>query len=533
MSDDLLVGQLVSMLMRTAAEHAGAQRTVLFLSRADTVKAAAEVVTEGGSLTVRLVEEVSDQVGAPFSVIWHVFRTGQPLIVPDAATDSRFEPDPFVSGSKIRSMMCLPINLRDSTQAVFYAENCLAPNVFRESQVEALTLLASQCTLSLENARLYAELQLRERRMRRIFDLNVVGIVVWNLNGVLHDANDAFLELVGHERSELEKGLLHWLDMTPPEWQLQIPRDVQELTETGALRPVEREFFHKDGSRVSVLMSAAFFDGTEQQGVAIIVDISKQKEAEARTIDAVRRNRMLQTELVHANRVATMGHMAAWIAHDLKQPLAASVTSSNAALRWLSSDPPNIEAAVLSVDRAVRESMRAANVLDRTRALVKNVSPAPEAVDIDSVISDTLTVIASEANRNAIVVSQQLGAGHLQALADRVQIQQVILNLVVNAFEALSTASSAGAREVRVWSEDIGGQEVSVSVQDNGPGMPTPRSEDCFEAFFTTKKDGLGMGLSICRTIVESFGGRISATSDVHSGTVVRFVLPAFQREAC
>lgn len=523
------VDQLVLMLIRTAAEYAGAQCAVLLLTRSGALEAVAETFTDDNALVVSLVRRDEGMVRIPLTAIRYVQRTGESLVVEDALADSRFSRDPHVSGHRVRSMMCLPVVRNGSMQAILYLENNLASHLFTDSHVELLTLLATQCTISMENARLYADLQAREAKIRRIFDLNIIGMVFWDLNGVCLDANDAFLEMLGRSRDELESGLLRWYDMTPPEWQLQVPRELQELNETGALRPIEKEFFHKNGDRVPVLMSAAFFDGTQQQGVAIIVDTRKQKAAEARTIEAERRNRLLHVELAHAARVATMGHMAGWIAHDVKQPLAGIAASGNAALRWLKADPPNIAAAERATERTVRDAMRAASVLDRTRALVKKVSPEPDLIDIDAVIAETLALVASEARHKQIELQHELGAGALKAVADQIQIQQVVLNLVVNSMEALSNSPHQDVRTLVVSSEALESKQVLVSVRDNGPGLPTAREEDCFEAFFTTKAEGLGLGLSICRSIVESYGGSITAAPNLPRGAVLRFVLPAVQ----
>lgn len=522
-ASDLGGDRLVNVLMRNVMEQAGAQRAVLMFVHAQSLEVAAAARTTGDAVEVKLGGVSVGDAGVPHSVARFVMRTGEPVLVDNALEDSRFSSDDWVLSRGIRSVLCLPVTNHGKLHALLYMENNLAPRMFARSQVEVLTLLSLQAAMSLENVRLYEDLEAREAKLRRIFDLNVIGIVFWDLSGQLIDANDAFLRMVGRSRGELESGALRWYDMTPPEWQAQVPREVQELAETGALRPLQKEFFRKDGSRVPVLMGAATFAGKSDEGVAVIVDLSKQKEAEARAIDGERRNTMLQAELAHANRVATMGHLAAWIAHDVKQPLAGIVTSGDAALRWLSANPPNLAAASRAIERAVGDGMRAAAILDRTRAMVKRATPQAETVDVNWLIRDTLTLVWSEAQRKGIALKSELADGELLATADRVQLQQVVLNLLVNALEALaSDDSQCGTVLVKSSLDPVDG--VVVAVCDDGPGLPS--GERCFEAFYTTKPEGLGMGLAICRSIVESFGGRIAAAALNPRGTQFRFSLP-------
>lgn len=525
-STDLAVDDLVTTLMRTLVEHAGAQRALLMLIRGEALEVVARAETRTNGMTISL--DVADASGqrVPASVTRYVMRSGESIVVDDASGDSRFSRDPDVQESNVRSLLCLPVARNGSVKAILYAENNLASGVFTPSHVEVLSLLSAHATVFIENARLYADLEAREAKIRRIFDLDVIGIVFWDLSGQLLDANDAFLRIVGYSREELESGSMRWFDMTPPEWQRQVPREVQELNDTGALKPVEKEFFRKDGSRVPVLMGAATFEGTQQQGVAIVVDISKQKDAEARAVDGERRNRLLHAELAHANRVATMGHLAAGIAHDVKQPLAGIVASGNAGLQWLANDPPNLPAAGRALERSIRDAMRAAAVLDRTRSLVKKTAPQLEEVDLNAVVSETVALVSPEANRKGILLRQELGGEALRAHADRVQVQQVVMNLLVNAIEALGADDPGALREIAIRTGRTP-QGVEVSVSDTGPGLPTSKWEECFEAFYSTKSDGLGMGLSICKSIVESFGGQIAAIPNRPRGAVFRFHLPS------
>lgn len=525
-SSDLITEHLISTLMRTVVEHAGAERAVLMLAREQGLDIAAEAKTEGDSTVVKLDRERDSLLGIPDSVIRFVKRTGESVVVDDARSDGRFSRDPQVTQRQVRSLLCLPIANKTRLQALLYLENNLAERVFTQAHLEVLQLLAAQATISLENARLYADLEARDYKIRRIFDVDVIGIVFWDLDGQLLDANDAFLRMLGYSREDLDGGSLRWYEMSPPEWHDQVLREVQELNQTGALRPVEKEYFRKDGTRVPVLIGAATFEGTRLQGVAFIIDLSQQKEAEARALSIERSNRELHAELSHTHRLVTLGHLSAWIAHDVKQPLAGLVASGNAGLRWLASETPNLPAAERALQRVVRDGMRAADILTRTRSLVMKSAPQAEPVDVNAVIAETLALIAPEADRKGILLHAQLDARLLFAAADRTQVQQVILNLLVNAMDAMAAEGSHHRHELRVLSTAGPVHSVRVDIRDTGPGLPTPRTDDCFEAFYSTKPDGLGMGLAICRSIVESFGGTIVASHNAPRGAVFRFELP-------
>jgi C4-dicarboxylate-specific signal transduction histidine kinase len=220
-----------------------------------------------------------------------------------------------------------------------------------------------------------------------------------------------------------------------------------------------------------------------------------------------------------------MGQLSAWIAHDVSQPLLGVMASGNAGLRWLTADPPNLEGARRAFERIVKDGHLAAEILDRTRALVKKSSPRQEPVDINEVISETFALVAAEAKRNGIVVKMDLAQALPVVSADRIQIQQVVLNLTLNAIEAM-TADSTHPRDLTVVSgTDASGRAV-VAIGDSGPGLTAEHRDRVFDAFHTTKPNGLGMGLAICRTIIETYGGSIWVTPNEPRGAVFQFALP-------
>jgi C4-dicarboxylate-specific signal transduction histidine kinase len=231
-------------------------------------------------------------------------------------------------------------------------------------------------------------------------------------------------------------------------------------------------------------------------------------------------------ELAHTNRVAILGQLSASIAHEVVQPIGATITAAEAALRWLGNQPPDLGEARQMLARIVQEGTRAGDIVHRIRAFVKKAPFRRERLDVNEVIREAIKMICREAVKNGVSVQTKL-AEHLPAIeGDQVQLQQLMLNLIVNAVEAMS-AQAAGTRDLLIQSAETRSGGVLVAVRDSGPGVDPANLERIFDAFFSTKADGLGMGLSICRAIVHAHGGRLAATSSSVRGTTLRFTLPA------
>lgn len=232
-----------------------------------------------------------------------------------------------------------------------------------------------------------------------------------------------------------------------------------------------------------------------------------------------------ETELAHVTRVMTLGELTASIAHEVNQPLAAIVTNGNACLRWLAGAQPNFVEAKSAVERIIKDSYRASEVISRVRTLVKKAPPRNDLVDLNEVISEVLSLAQNQARRNRVSLKRHLADDLPPVLGDRVQLQQVILNLVVNGLEAIANNKN-GERELSISSAKDESNNLIVTVRDTGAGLDAANLERVFDAFFTTKADGMGMGLAISRTIIESHGGRLWATSNSPQGAVFQFTLP-------
>jgi signal transduction histidine kinase len=233
--------------------------------------------------------------------------------------------------------------------------------------------------------------------------------------------------------------------------------------------------------------------------------------------------------LAHANRVATMGHLAASIAHEVAQPIAAVVTTADAALRWLGAQPPDLGEIRQALDNIMKNGNRASAVIGRIRGLIKKAPPRRDPLDINQAIVDATTLTRSELLRHRIALQIQPAQELPVVQADRIQLQQVLLNLIINAVEAMS-AVNEGPRELLISSASNAVDSVLVAVRDSGPGLTSESFDRLFQAFHTTKPDGMGMGLSICRSIVEAHGGRVWATANAPRGAVFQFTLPARQK---
>lgn len=282
--------------------------------------------------------------------------------------------------------------------------------------------------------------------------------------------------------------------------------------------PATMEEAHEDGTLDETPLVLAIAGITLADLAALFASVFKRK----RTEEALRQTR---ADLAHIQRVTTMGELAASISHEVKQPLAAGVTNAQAALRWLGAQPPNLDEARQALGGAVKNGMRAADIIGRIRTLIKKEPLRKDALEVNEAIVEVITLTRGEVMKNNVSVQTQLAEGLPLIQGDRVQLQQVILNLIINAVEAMSGVSEESRGLLIGTGKDASGR-VLVAVQDSGPGLNPESLERLFDSFYTTKPGGTGMGLSICRSIVEAHGGRIWATPNAGPGITVQFALP-------
>ncbi|WP_458765020.1 ATP-binding protein [Cupriavidus basilensis] len=387
LAGEMQLDRLINTLLTTTLEQAAAQRALLFFWQDGTLRLAAQARTEQSGIVVDL-----DPIGAvpyPRAIVDAALTTRADFVLDNARTHAKFGQDPDVRARSVRSVACLALAKQAALIGVLYLENNLADALFTGRRINLLAMLASQAAISLENARLYAEL-LRQNQERQ----------------------------------------------------------------------------------------------------------------------------RAQAELAHVSRVTTLGELAASIAHEVNQPLTGIVTYGGACLRWINRPEPDLDEARHAVQNMIAEGLRASEVIRRIRALARKGESRRLPLQLSDLVAETVAMVKHQAEAHGIVIAQDCVAGLPQVLGDRIQLQQVIINLLVNAIQAMS-CRRPGRRHLRVATAAPAEGQVLLRVEDTGPGIDAGKLDKLFEAFYTTREQGLGMGLSICRSIVEAHGGTIWAESPV------------------
>jgi PAS domain S-box-containing protein len=660
-SSEIVFEKLIDKIMRLAIEHAGAGRGLLILPQNGGYRIEAEAATSDKSVTVDQRRTPVTAADLPQSVFHHVVRTNESVLLHDASRDSPFSTDDYIRHRRSRSILCLPLLKQTRLLGILYLENELVPHVFDPGRLAILTMLASEAAISLENTRLYADLEEREAKIRRLVDANIIGIYLWEKDGRIVEANNAFLHLLGYDRDDLASGSIGWMGITPQEWLEADAELVRQLRRTGSLPPFEKEYFRKNGDRVPILMGAACFDESGNEGVAFVLDLTERKRAEKalkdreealrrseawliqgqklshtgnwvynaaatqylywseesyriwgfdplrglpsredmwRRIhpddrDAVRREvqdalrenrdfvaefrlllpdgaikylqattshlfsprgelveavsshidvtdqkrardeherlRQLEADLTHMNRLTMMGELAASLAHEITQPIAAARNNARASLNFLSKQPPDLAEVTEALGCIVEDADRAGQIIGRIRDQVKKAPARMDRFNLNEAIDEVIGMTRSEIARNGVRVQTRLTDELPDVQGDRVQLQQIVLNLILNAAEAMSE-SDDHIRELSVGATRSGANDILVAVRDSGPGIDPARRERVFDAFYTTKPSGLGMGLSICRSIIDAHGGRLWVEANEPCGAAFQFILPGAER---
>jgi len=373
-----------------------------------------------------------------------------------------------------------------------------------------------------ERERAEAALRASEERWRAVFEKAMVGIVTVGLDGRFATANASYQRITGYTEDELRN--LTVLDITHEE-----DRDLIQLLPANPLEarsaPVnefEKRYRRRDGQVVWAYVSSFVVPATETTPAfvaAIVVDITGRKLTEEALQQA-------QADLARVNRVMLLGEMTASIAHEINQPIAAVITNANAGLRWLGARPANLEEVHQALGRIVRDGNHAGEVIHRIRGLARKQLPARrDRSDLNEAIREAVALTQTEVQRHEVNLQMRLSADLPLVPGDRVQLQQVIINLVMNAVEAMD-GQGYSPRELTISSGTGSSSDVFVEVQDTGPGLDPADLDRLFQSFYTTKPEGMGLGLAISRSIVEAHGGRLSAVANQPHGAVFRFTLP-------
>src|ERR1700682_2370317 len=366
---------------------------------------------------------------------------------------------------------------------------------------------------------LYATLQSSEDRLRRVID--TMPAYVWSTlpDGSVDFLNQRLLEFTGRSPEDLVGW--GWDFVVHPDDLARFVDEWHTALAAGKQMEIERSEERRGGGVRSLLIrNVPLRDelGNIVKWYGTGLEIEDRKRAE----EALRQ---AQADLEQVNRVTTMGELTASLAHEVNQPIAAAVTNANTCLRWLARDTPNIEEARAAAMRIVKDGTRAGEIISRIRLLFKKGTPERELVDANEVIREMIVLLRSEAMRFSISVRTELAEDLPQILGDRVQLQQVLMNLIMNSIDAMKEVE--GTRELAIKSQRSENEHLLVSVSDTGVGLPPRQADQIFNAFFTTKPEGTGMGLRISRSIVESHGGRLWAADNSPRGASFYFTLPA------
>ena len=770
LSGEMVLDTLVQRLMRTALEHAGAERGLLIIPDGEDLRIDAEAVIRSDQIEVSVSDRQHGIPAAfPDAIVRYVLRTHDPVILDIGLSErDRFREDSYIAERRRGSLLCLPLLHKNRIVGALLLENSLAPGIFTPDRVVVLKVLASQAAISLENTRLYQEVSVREAKIKRLFDADLLGTFVWNHEGTVVEANDAFLRMVQYDREDIVSRRLNWSRLTPPEWRELDDAAVEQIRQRGTATPYEKEYFRKDGTRIPILTGRALLETNGTAGVGFVLDLSALKRAEQmareseakfrdyaetasdwfweigpdyrftlltenafgsdpssrigtacwdhaldletepekwrlmqqtldrrepfrdfvycgsgndgqplyvrssgkpifgadggflgyrgtgadvttiiraqkavreserslrQTIDgipglvailtaggevdainrqiaeycgqpleelrhwgtngivhprdmpqladvfvkaiaqgtpyevearlrrfdgsyrwfdvrgipvrdsagqvsrwyvlltdvedrtrALARLQQMQSDFAHVNRVSVMGELAASLSHEITQPIASARNNARAALNFLGRTPPDVEEVREALACVVGDTDRAGSIIDRIRDQMRKAPPRKDHFALDAAIVEVVALARTAIIENGVSVQTRFDEHLPPVYGDRIQLQQVVLNLAMNAVEAMST----GGPQMRALSicTERQGDDVVVTVRDTGPGFQGRDPEHLFEAFYTTKARGTGMGLPICRSIIVAHGGRLWASANEDRGATFHFTLP-------
>ncbi len=534
LSGEIVLDRLIGILLTHTVVHAGAQQARLLLVEDDApqVRATGKLNDSGIDIDLSVMRPSGRDL--PLSMLYTVMRTGQLTVMDNAMQPHAFSEDEYFRDRLIRSVLCLPLVKQGEVVGVLYLENNLAPGVFTASRTAVLELLAGQAAISLENARLYAELLEENSRRKEIEAALRTSKATLALGQRISQSGSFRWDPIIDEAQ--------WSDELFAVWGLPVTAIAPSLPE---LKPM---IHAEDLQAFSLMLSRALrsssaFEHTfrivrpdgavrhiellgepdgDQFFVGVVSDVTDRKHIETAL-------RTARAELGRVSQATTMGELAASIAHEINQPLASIVSNASASVRWLSRDVPVVEEALAGLGDIVSDGKRAADIVRALQSLARQAPLNRKPLYINEVIRQVVLLTASEIEQRQVLLYKAVSEPQLQVEGDAVQLQQVILNLIMNAVDAMSDLHDR-PRRLAISCDTVAGEYVVVSVEDNGFGIDPEHLERVFDAFFTTKEKGMGMGLAICRSIIDAHGGMLRAFSGRSSGAVFVFTLPVVRQ---
>ncbi len=521
LSGEIVLDRLIETLMRLVVEHAAAERGLLILLRSEP-QVAARAMTRFGKVEVTLHAANVSPLDLPTSALHYVIRTRKSLIVEDAWKGGLLSDDAYSKEHRPRSILCIPIIKQAKLVAALYLENNLSPRAFTPEQIAVLEFLAAQAAISLENAYVYADLQRSEAFLAEGERMSNTGSWSWSIATGEVGWSEEHYRIFGFDpRKERQPNFDLFLRTVHPEDRASVQQELDAAIRARTAFAHDFRILLADGT-IKYLHCAGrpLVDeaGQMREYVGTTIDTSERKRGE----DALRN---AQADLLRVARVTTMGELTASIAHEMNQPLTAIVTNAESSLLWLAKSPPNLEKARLAAERIVRDGHYAGQVIRSIRAMVHKSSIEMILVDMHGLIQGIVVLMRAELRRHDVRLELELSERVGLIMGEPIQLQQVLVNLIMNAVEAMSAMTGA-PRILRVSTELDEDGGLIVAVRDSGPGLEPALVGRIFEPWFTTKPEGMGMGLSICRSIVQAHGGRLSASAAPPGGSVFHMTLP-------
>jgi PAS domain S-box-containing protein len=532
-SREIDLGRLIEAVMVVAVECAGAERGLLFLGRGIKPGIVAEALTRDDKIQV-ILEQGLITPEFPESILRYVIRTRQSVILADASVKNSFSDDKYLQSVSVRSILCLPLIKQGILIGELYLENNQVAGVFNRDRLTVLELLTSQAAISLENARLYSELweensqrtkaeealRASEERMNLAAEAANLGMWAWELANDDLWATAKCRTLFGFEPGE-RVDFRRFMDRVHSEDRKPILEALRRSLESRSEYAVEYRLAMPDGTtRWISTRGHPTFDASNKavRVMGVSMDITAAKLAQLQLLQQ-------RDELAHLSRLTTIGELATTLAHELNQPIGAMHTNAEAAEILLQNDVPDLDEVRAIVSDIRRDGWRAGEVIHRMRSLLRKREFRAERVNVKGLVEAVSELLHGTLMSHKVRLRIEVTRGLPLVLGDPIHLQQVLLNLILNAVEAMIDCPP-GEREVvvRATTAALG---VEVTVTDQGPGFPKWKLARLFEPFLSTKKNGMGMGLAICQTIIQAHGGHITGENNPGRGATVRFTLRA------
>jgi PAS domain S-box-containing protein len=520
LSSEMVLPELIEKLVRIAVEHAGAERGLLILVRSGEPRIEAEATTGQGRVEVAVRRAAVTPSDLPQSALHYVIRTQDGVLLDDASTDHVYSKDEYVRQNRSKSVLCLPIVKQTKLVGVLYLENNLTPCVFTPERITVLQLLASQAAISLENAGLYSDLQRSEAFLSQGQRISQTGSFSWYLDTNEVTFSEEALRIFGFAHDS--PVTLQQIDnRIHPEDRHIFPEKRKETRTAGEGQDYQIRLLMPDGTvKYLHTTSSEIRDGNGRRlYIGALQDVTQRRIADEALTKA-------QSELAHVTRITALSALTASIAHEINQPLAGIITNAGTCLRMLQRDPPNVDGARETVRRTIRDGNRATDVITRLRALFSKKEFALELMDLNEAAREVIALTLNDLQRNSVTVQPELAEDSLLVNGDRVQLQQVILNLIRNASEAMDDVHDR-PRHLLIRTEREGNGYVRLSVRDAGVGFEGQNMDKIFDFFYTTKSGGMGIGLAVSRSIIDRHQGRLSAEPNDGPGATFAFTIPS------